>query len=77
LAEKSKDKRNYDNRSREELAKETRQNILNALAHQLIKNDKPDFSIDEAAQDAGVTKRTIAKRHIIDSNFIIAKEFHN
>lgn len=52
-------KRSYDNSNREAKAEATRQKIIEALIQQLIENNSPDFSIEEAAATAGVTTRTL------------------
>jgi len=52
-------KRPYDNSGRKKKAEQTRQSILSALAEQLVNNNSSDFSIDEAAQRAGVSTRTL------------------
>ena len=51
--------RNYDNSNRRAQAALTRDAILDALAQQMLSNNTPDFSVEQAAQDAGVTTRTI------------------
>lgn len=53
------EKRKYDNSSREAQSQQTRQNILNALARQLVSNNSTEFSVAEAADQAGVTSRTL------------------
>lgn len=57
--EDGKPKRVYDNRRRALKAAETRSAILQALAHQLVRNNSPDFSVADAARVAGVTTRTV------------------
>lgn len=51
--------RNYDNSNRRAQAALTRDAILDALAQQMLGSNTPDFSVEQAAQDAGVTTRTI------------------
>ncbi|MFZ5484880.1 MAG: TetR/AcrR family transcriptional regulator [Pseudomonadota bacterium] len=53
------EKRKYDNRQREKKAGATRSAILVALAKQLVENDSHDFSVDDAAREAGVSTRTV------------------
>jgi len=52
-------KRRYDNSRRRQQAEQTRNAILDALARQLADNNSTDFSVDEAAREAGVTTRTV------------------
>ncbi len=54
-----KAKRRYNNRQRQQQAEQTRIAILQALASQLAANNSADFSVAEAARDAGVTSRTV------------------
>ena len=51
--------RKYDNSNRQAQAEATRDAILDALTQQMLGNNTPDFSIEQAALDAGVTTRTI------------------
>ena len=50
-------KRHYDNSKREAKAEATRQKIIDALIQQLIENNTPDFSVEEAAATAGNAAR--------------------
>ncbi len=64
-------KRQYDNRQREEKAAGTRTAILRALARQLVDNNSPDFSVADAAREAGVSTRTVfryfpTREHILE-----------
>lgn len=52
-------KRRYDNRQRAQQASRTRNAILQALAEQLVTRNSGDFSVADAAQQAGVTPRTV------------------
>ncbi|MFV8818425.1 TetR/AcrR family transcriptional regulator [Haliea sp. E17] len=63
--------RAYDNRKRERRAEQTRRRILEALAAQLASNNTPDFSLEQAAADAGVSRRTVF-RHFPDRESMLA-----
>ncbi len=52
-------KRRYDNSRRRQQAEQTRSAILEALARQLADNNTTEFSVDDAAREAGVTSRTV------------------
>jgi len=64
-------KRSYDNSKREAKAEATRQKIIDALIQQLIENNTPDFSVEEAAATAGVTTRTLF-RHFSNKEEMLA-----
>lgn len=64
-------KRHYDNSKREAKAEATRQKIIDALIQQLIENNTPDFSVEEAAATAGVTTRTLF-RHFSNKEEMLA-----
>ncbi|HBS43151.1 MAG TPA: hypothetical protein DEA26_10750 [Oceanospirillales bacterium] len=51
--------RKYDNRNRQAQSAQTREAILDALSRQLLSNNTPDFSIDQVAQETGITTRTV------------------
>ncbi len=63
--------RAYDNRKRERGAEQTRRRILQALATQLVSNNSPDFVLEQAAADAGVSRRTVF-RHFPDRESMLA-----
>ncbi len=63
--------RAYDNRKRERGAARTRRRILEALAAQLVSNNTPDFSLEQAAEEAGVSRRTVF-RHFPDRESMLA-----
>lgn len=64
-------KRGYDNSGREKQVEERRRRIVQSLIKQLLDNDRPDFTIEQAAADAGVTTRTIF-RHFPNRESMLA-----
>jgi AcrR family transcriptional regulator len=74
-ASKGRAKRHYDNRSRARKAEQTRKNILQALASQLTASNSAEFSVEAAAQQAGVTARTVFRHFPTKDDMLAALSY--
>ncbi len=65
-------RRRYDNSGRAQKAEQTKLDILRALADQLTRSNSVEFSVEDAAREAGVTPRTVfrhfpSKDHMLEA----------